>query len=68
MSQKMVRSDAVEYLQDQGVPATYPTLSNWARQNKGPTFTKVDGRPVYDEETLKKFAEEYKQKRTIRGW
>jgi hypothetical protein len=34
-------ADAVEFLQGQGVPATYPTLSGMARLNKGPAITRV---------------------------
>lgn len=63
MSRKMVRSDAVEFLQDQGVPATYPTLSGMARTNKGPAITRVGHVPLYDEDDLLGYVEEYKAKR-----
>lgn len=63
MSKKMVRSDAVDFLNDQGVPMTYPTLTNWGRSNKGPSFERIGRLPVYDEESLQKYADEWKAKR-----
>ena len=65
---KISRSDAVHILNETGARVTYPILSAWAREKRGPAFVLDNGRAFYDEESLRAYAEELKAKREQRGW
>jgi hypothetical protein len=60
---KLTRSDAVNYLNSEGVPVSYPMLNNWAQRKVGPSYTRPGRDAQYDLEELKRFVEEEKAKR-----
>jgi hypothetical protein len=65
---KLTRSDAVHILNEEGACVTYPTLSNWAQDKKGPAFVLEGGRALYDEDEVRAYAAELRARREKRGW
>jgi hypothetical protein len=60
---KLTRSDAVDFLNKEGVAVNYPLMNSWAQRGIGPSYTRPGRVAQYDLEDLKRFVEEEKVRR-----